>query len=220
MAPFGLRATARALGVDHAHLKRLADTKQVPRNADGTFDVEAARVAMKRNVDPAFSRKPTMRKSGDSADHQSPPRHQSPRPVISADETGAANARIPEHLAFVARYDGPFDRGAALVAALIVYRAGATAANMALAAGASMKVAFTLHGLATVAFANVVEDVCREAGVDPTHLRYWPDLTDDLDWEARARDVCEPHDPAAWEAWKAERFAFLEADARTPGETL
>lgn len=93
----GLRATARAVGIDHAQLKRLADNGQVPRNADGSFDLEAVRSAIVSNVDPAFSRKPTSRKAGDS----SPRRHHSKRHQSSTVVTTPTEAR--DAVALIAR---------------------------------------------------------------------------------------------------------------------
>ena len=48
----GLRAAADKLGISHAALLKAAKGGRVTRNADGTFDVEACRAALKLNTDP------------------------------------------------------------------------------------------------------------------------------------------------------------------------
>jgi hypothetical protein len=46
----GLRAAARELGISHPALKKAADRGRVPRLSDGTFDVDACRVALSHNT--------------------------------------------------------------------------------------------------------------------------------------------------------------------------
>lgn len=49
----GLRACAKELSISHVRLLALAKEKRVPRNEDGSFDVEAVRAAFERTKDPA-----------------------------------------------------------------------------------------------------------------------------------------------------------------------
>ncbi len=51
--PLGLRACAKVLGISHGRLAALVSEKRVPRNTDGSFDVEAVRAAFERTKDPA-----------------------------------------------------------------------------------------------------------------------------------------------------------------------
>ena len=53
----GLRKAARQLGISHSYLARKAKAKEVPRNADGTFDVEAVARVLKATTDPALVRR-------------------------------------------------------------------------------------------------------------------------------------------------------------------
>lgn len=56
MVTLGLRPAARALGISHVRLLAYVKEKRVPRNADGTFDVEAVRAAIVKS-DPGFGSK-------------------------------------------------------------------------------------------------------------------------------------------------------------------
>src|SRR5690242_18019478 len=53
----GLRACARELGITHGRLAALVRERRVPRNADGSFDVEAVRAAFEASKDPAHRSK-------------------------------------------------------------------------------------------------------------------------------------------------------------------
>jgi len=60
----GLRAAARELGIQHSALKKAADNGRVPRQPDGTFDVDACRAAMAQNTNPARQRSARMQQRG------------------------------------------------------------------------------------------------------------------------------------------------------------
>jgi hypothetical protein len=90
----GLREAARQLGISHPYLAKLAREKRVPRNKNGTFNVEAVRAKMAAITDPAM-----VRTGGSSrvvtSGNSGPVTSQDPaRPVVTPDDAREAVSLI------------------------------------------------------------------------------------------------------------------------------
>jgi hypothetical protein len=137
----GLRETARQIGKSHAYLSRMAKARRVPRNPDGTFDVEAVRKALKAFTDP------------------SKVRHRKP-----AQSGSRTTGGVPEGYHAIFKIKEPFSAGMAYATLRVIYAIGAHAACVSVAAGASIDVARKAQDMMTFA----VLEWAAEAGLFST----------------------------------------------------
>ena len=183
----GLSELARRLGRAKSGLHKLASLGQIPRNTDGSFDQVAVEKAL-GNLDPARRR----------------PVH----PTVH--ERTVNSERVNTPLDCLASFDDPAHRGAAYMGLRLFYELPASAANLAIAAGASARTAFGLRRLMAVSTMLALEDALAEMGADTKPLSYFPDSLDDLDWPAKCREAGETYDPEGWAAWLGELNRKLE----------
>lgn len=102
---------------------------------------------------------------------------------------------------------------AAMTLALIhmAQRIPATAAAMAVAAGATMRVAYALHCALKVAVLHEVASLCEELDIaplaeNPEALRVRPSAYWEPDWDQLAEFAGETVDFASWVRHREERF--------------
>lgn len=155
----GPRAAGRALGVAHSYLCRLAKEKRIPRNEDGTFDVEAVRARLARITDPAQVR------AADPGRWSHAPRGangETARP-----ETIPADPK-PDPAAYRSRADLPddFARGALYGAHAVAYGMPHLAALAAAAAGADLAGQLAAHRAEREAAYVWVQDVTVALGLE------------------------------------------------------
>lgn len=69
----GLRAAAARLGMSHAGLKKAADKGRVPREADGSFDLEKCQAALAQNTNFKKQKAAAAQKKGPLSVMEPPP---------------------------------------------------------------------------------------------------------------------------------------------------
>ena len=169
----------------------MAATGQIPKGADGKYDIEAVSAALASNLDPARSK------------------------VVNAPTVNGERPMVndPGLFACLESLDDLSDQKAVALGLILAHKIGASMANMAIAAGAPIRVAFALKDLATVAFNCDFEDALEALGIATDAITYRPDRMDDLDWAGRARALGEPVDPAGWAAWAKDRNRLMNEAA-------
>lgn len=205
----GARAAGRALGVSHSYLVKLAKAGRLPRNGDGTFDVEECRRILRTITDPGQVRtanpdrwssgnRPVEAVTSDQSSPQPPPGETS-----SLWETAIEAA---EHAT------DPFEKGITAAVVMLAHRVGAVMACLAAYEGAPLAVAFGLRDAATVGFIGMGEDLLRELPCfahQPADaelpILYRPELFDRVDWDVVARGRGELADVEAWAAETHQR---------------
>lgn len=125
-----------------------------------------------------------------------------------AGQTHSLRPKLPLGFQSVERAENPVDQGVLVGLLTLVYRVGALAAAMAVGAGASMRVAFALDRMMTIACASQAEEVCKACGItngSAEAITFDMRAFDQADWAALAEMADEGLDLKAWEAWAQQR---------------
>jgi hypothetical protein len=206
--PMNRAAFARVQSVHRSQVTRWV-AAGMPVMPDGNIDAETASAWVHLNVDPvARIRAAREHAHREAAQQRAAAQHPEAGPPCTAQLTD------------------PSDR--ALVAALpmLAYRIPASAAIMAVHAGASLKVAHALFRALSVAVMDDVQEQIDALDVPPpgeaadwSDAPLWdPDGFMQVNWPAVAKEACETVDPVAWEAhWRTLPAYAPEGDTEAPG---
>jgi hypothetical protein len=114
----------------------------------------------------------------------------------------------------------PVDRAIIMTALTLFYRIGLTAATVAVAAGAEMKVAYAIHNIILTKLGYDISDLLAEWGVegclDPDNaILFEPEAIEKVDWRVLAAHAGEKLDLDGWQKWLKtnRRFAPDEKEA-------
>lgn len=103
----------------------------------------------------------------------------------------------------------PFNQGMLTTFLGLVYSVGPTVADLAIAAGAPVRVAFALQNMMTLHYAGEAEALCTFIGVNPSNGDtpgiFTLGALQPTDWRALAETADEPMDLQAWQKWFRER---------------
>ena len=195
--PEGLsnRAYAARKAVSEGAVRKWSGSGFVVRYADGSINAEATDLKLAGSLDPARTKVRTERV-----------------PENEGTQNGAQpKIALAGPLEPLEAMDNPALRGAGIMALSLIRSVPASAAIVAMDAGASVQTAWALRRLIIAILAYAADDLLNALGAEPDSLTVNPEWIDEVGWRAKAKAAGVPYAPKQWANHLAQATGRMEA---------